>query len=485
MNKQSIKILNKKELKWIIVPIETKVREFHAKLLLCCVAAEKGYGAILGHQRIIKKKWLTLPSGIYFDKSIVKINEKKFSRYKKYGNCVVAWCEEGLLLVEKSDYQRRRIHPNTLRHTDLFFAWGKHQSEVILEKVPDAQNKLIISGNPRIDLLREEFRGIFNEEALALQEKYGDYILINTNFSPYNHIRGTEAGLAIQIKSGKITTPEHIAFYQKFIKFKKAMFYKFVKMVQTLSSSIPGISIIVRPHPAENHSTWQNCLPDLENVHIVHKGNVVPWIMGAKVSIHNGCTTGLETYLLNQPVISYQPNAPKVYDFYLPDAISMPAYNLQQLIKLTLQACNNKKSFQNDDKMRKDDILHEYIESVEGCLASDRIVQALALLPVNERKFKEISIRQLLKSSLSMSFAVKTELGKIKDRLISREKYFTISSDKKNIFQMQEAILRQTFPGIELKEVNQVIAKFKATSGRFANVRAVQINKNCFAIGKW
>jgi len=485
LNSQNIKTLNKKQLKWIIVPIETKVREFHAKLLLCCAAAEKGYGAILGHQHLIKKKWFKLPRGICFDKSIVRGKEKKFNRYQKYGNYVVAWCEEGLLLIDKNDYQRRRIHPNTLAHTDLFFTWGKHQKEVILDKVPDAREKLINTGNPRIDLLRKEFRGIFNEDALALKEKYGDYILINTNFSPYNHIRGAEAGLAIQKKAGKIRTHEHEASYRKFIKFKKAMFNEFVSIVQTLAPNIPDKCIIVRPHPSENHHTWQDRLRGLKNVHIIHQGSVIPWIMGAQVSIHNGCTTGLEAYLLDRPVISYQPSAPRFYDFYLPDAVSEQAHDVEQLIHLTLQACNSKMSLNRTSRSKKKIIINEYIQSVNGCLASDNIIQSLEQLPVREQKFKTKSIRQFSRSLLSMALVIKSEVGKIKDRLVLQEKYFTKSQDKKNLFQMQTQIMKQTFSGIELEEINQVLEKFKAESGRFANVSAVQVEKNCFAIGAW
>ena len=40
--------------KTVIIPIETKVREFHSKLLLSCVLAENGVRVILGGSQQIR-----------------------------------------------------------------------------------------------------------------------------------------------------------------------------------------------------------------------------------------------------------------------------------------------------------------------------------------------------------------------------------------------------------------------------------------------
>ena len=316
------------------------------------------------------------------------------------------------------------------------------------------------------------------------KQLYGDYILINTNFSAYNHVRGKEVGLAIQKKAGKIVTGTQEVFWRRFIKFKKTMFYEFVKMVQALSANVHNINIIVRPHPAENHVAWQDCMRGFDNVHIVHEGNVIPWIMGAKVSIHNGCTTGLEAYLLERPGISYQPPVPTVYDSYLPDVVSEQAYDLEQLIDLTIKVCDAKNIFNINAKSEKDDIIRDHIQIMNGRLASDSIIRPLAQLPLIEQKFKAKSIQQFSRSFLCMVPIIKSEVGKIKDRLVTQEKYFTKSNDNRNLYQMQEAIFRQEFPVTKLEEVNKVIDKFKEVSGRFDSVTAIQIEKNCFAIGK-
>jgi hypothetical protein len=49
----------------LIIPVEEQSREFDAKLLLACVAAERGYPAVLGSRRAIHLSATRLPRGIY------------------------------------------------------------------------------------------------------------------------------------------------------------------------------------------------------------------------------------------------------------------------------------------------------------------------------------------------------------------------------------------------------------------------------------
>ena len=53
----------------LYIPVETVVREFDAKMLLACVAAEAGYDVVLGNQKIFMQKLECMPRGIFLDKS--------------------------------------------------------------------------------------------------------------------------------------------------------------------------------------------------------------------------------------------------------------------------------------------------------------------------------------------------------------------------------------------------------------------------------
>ena len=58
------------ESKYLYIPIETKVREFHGKFLLSLIAAEKGFNVVIGRQADLRQELQNLNPGIYIDKSI-------------------------------------------------------------------------------------------------------------------------------------------------------------------------------------------------------------------------------------------------------------------------------------------------------------------------------------------------------------------------------------------------------------------------------
>jgi hypothetical protein len=67
-------------------------------------------------------------------------------------------------------------------------------------------------------------------------------------------------------------------------------------------------TVVVRPHPSkEDHSFYTKHFASSNEIIVETSGDVRPWILGAQAIIHNGCTTGVEAALMNQPVIAYEP----------------------------------------------------------------------------------------------------------------------------------------------------------------------------------
>ncbi len=54
--------------KRLYIPVETKNREFDAKLLAACTAAESGYTVVLGYKKQLLKHLEELPPGIFLIK---------------------------------------------------------------------------------------------------------------------------------------------------------------------------------------------------------------------------------------------------------------------------------------------------------------------------------------------------------------------------------------------------------------------------------
>jgi surface carbohydrate biosynthesis protein len=110
---------------WVLIPIETKVREYHAKLLLACTLAEAGFGVILARKGILEFNARFLPRGIMFLNSIATERERQVVRYRKMGYTVAAWCEEGVAYRNRESYRNERVSPVVMRHLARFFAWGR------------------------------------------------------------------------------------------------------------------------------------------------------------------------------------------------------------------------------------------------------------------------------------------------------------------------------------------------------------------------
>jgi len=471
-----------KSYKWILLPIETKIREFHAKVLLACIAAESGFAVVLwtlGESK--KQKWRFLPRGICLEKSIVKANAKKFALLRKHGNRVCAWCEEGLVLLSRKEYQQRRVNEDSVGQVDLFFAWGDYQSDAILEKVPSAKDCMRVYGNPRIDILRKEFRSIFDDDADLLRDRHGDFILINTNFSLCNHVKGTEAVINIFKKSGKIQTEEQEVFYNNWIEYKARLHEEFITLVKALSQDYPDLTIIIRPHPSENFESWKQVTADLKNVRVIHEGNVIPWLMAAKVVIHNGCTTGLEAYLLDRPVIVYQPVTSSEFDFYLPNSVSRKATSIDNLIEtIQLLFAEGEKTFiaGNSDKRS---IVEPYLKGLDGTFASEQIVNALNQIDVKPQPFTPSVLQRLNLSWQRLWLSAKYTVRDIKDRFILVGNQQGKDSSK-TLLDLQKRYSEQKFPGMSLEEVKETIGKLRNTSGRFSSVGVEEIGENCFVI---
>ena len=53
--------------RWLIIPLEVKVREFVPRLLVAAIAADRGYDVLIGHDRVVRRLAGHLPRGIMFD----------------------------------------------------------------------------------------------------------------------------------------------------------------------------------------------------------------------------------------------------------------------------------------------------------------------------------------------------------------------------------------------------------------------------------
>ena len=99
---------------------------------------------------------------------------------------------------------------------------------------------------------------------------------------------------------------------------RKSLFSIFTnQLIPELSHSFPDFNFVIRTHPEESDKTYKELLGHLSNVTVIHKDSVYPWISGAEIVIHAGCTTGLEASMLGKLSINcnFLNKAPLAYSY--------------------------------------------------------------------------------------------------------------------------------------------------------------------------
>jgi hypothetical protein len=149
-------------------------------------------------------------------------------------------------------------------------------------------------------------------------------------------------------------------------------------MIPILEKAFPDNIIIVRPHQVEDQKVYHRIAARCERVRVTNQGYVVPWIMAAKVLIHNGCTTSIEAAGLNVPAISFRATQNEYYDFgfyRLPNMLSHQCLNIEELQNILNKILSGKIGVSDGDEL--DIIIDRYLAAQKGPLACERIIDAL------------------------------------------------------------------------------------------------------------
>jgi surface carbohydrate biosynthesis protein len=437
----------------LLLPIENQVRELDPRLLLACVAARRGFSSVIGPIRKIEFHIASFPMSIYFSKSMLPGRTEMFKIMRQLGLEIVTLDEEALVHLPPETYYSRRISPDAMAYVSRFFAWGQDNAELWLQypQFP-AGGKIHITGNPRNDMLRPEIRGFYDTEVKALRRNYGDFILVNTNF---NHVNAFYPSMNLfqpaenqkeEPKFGRAAKGMTLAYAQGLRAHKQAVFEDFQRLIPALDKAFSGYTIIVRPHPTENQEVYTRIAEKCKRVRVTNEGNVVPWLMAAKALIHNGCTTGVESYVMRVPAISYRATVNNAYDngFYrLPNMLSHQCFDFEEL-RLVLQRILDGQLGAADGDQREALIAHHLVAQ-DGPLACEQIVDVFEDMLKNRSESSKPGLRDRLEGRYR---AVRRGLKK-------RYKTYRRDSHLKPDFQ------RHRYPEISLEEVRARISRIQ------------------------
>jgi surface carbohydrate biosynthesis protein len=466
----------------LIIPVENQVRELDAKILLSCVAAQRDFSCIIGSKRELNFHIATFPRGLYLAKGIAAGYVKMFQILKILGHEITAWDEEALVHMQPETYYTQRLSPVAIKYVSHLFAWGEENAD-LLRQYPElpANMPIHVTGNPRGDLLRPDMCGYFAREVEDLRKVYGDFILINTNFAELNAFYSSANLFLPTVKPGEEPSfgAAAIGMSRKFAEglrdYKQSIFEDFKHLIPALQKAFPDYTIVVRPHPSENHQVYREIALRCERVRVINEGNVIPWLKAARVLVHNGCTTAIEAYLAGVPTVSYQATVNEYYDngFYrLPNFLSHQCFNYDSLVMTLKKILSGELGpVRGEDRST---LMGHYLSAQDGPLACNRIVDML-----------ENIVNDLSRSAGPT----------LKSRLHGR--YLTIKRRGKKNFKVFKSYLpflpksryglefhRHRYPGVSIEEMQQKVRRVQDLLGLSRGLAVEQLSQDIFLISK-
>ncbi|OGG50609.1 hypothetical protein A2704_05065 [Candidatus Kaiserbacteria bacterium RIFCSPHIGHO2_01_FULL_54_36b] len=366
----------------LYLPIETIARELDANLLIAHEALKRGYIIVLGEKREVQRYARELGGGVYIYKHWEALFPYRFGDERRKHFFYAGSHQEGVVYIDDTFFLRRGIEQNKTHLLDVYFARGKAQEALLKRAYPLLESVVEVTGSPSFDILRDQYRTIFQERCELLSRTWSPFILVNTNFTAGNKTpHEVEDVLVEREKSsvknlGRSLTENEKSFFLGLATYKERLFQEYVAMVRALSVRFSDTNIIVRPHPSENHLNWRRELHGLKNVRVIYSGNVIDWILASKAVIHTGCTTGIEAWAVGKPVLRYNPlGKSSEYESELPNKFGRYFATIPELeVAIKNIGADNKST---DSFVMQGDFLKPYMDSVSGELATVRELDSI------------------------------------------------------------------------------------------------------------
>jgi hypothetical protein len=297
----------------------------------------------------------------------------------------------------------------------------------------------------------------YDDDVQKIRDQFGRFILINTNF---NHVNGFSPvqNLFLEAKDpaearpfGRAARGMSREYAEGLEAFKKGVFASVKDVLPKLEAAFPEHTIVVRPHPTESPDIYKQIAKGLTRLRVTNEGNVVPWLLATDVVIHNGCTTGVEAYVMGIPSISFRAHVDERYDygFYkLPNLISHQARDWEQLADLIGRiVVGALGAAAGDDRQ---EVINRYLAARTGPLACERIVDIIesqtnqdVVLSSGVTPFRRFKARTLNRARAA----------------VKRVKAINPKSHNKSAFQ------RHRYPALPIEDIRKRITKFQRLLG--------------------
>jgi hypothetical protein len=248
---------------------------------------------------------------------------------------------------------------------------------------------------------------------------------------------------------------------------KQAIFETFQQIIPAIEKAFPKHNIVVRPHPTENQEIYRQIAAGCERVKVTNEGNVVPWLMATRALIHNGCTTGVEAYVMGVPAISYRAVVNENYDygFYrLPNLLSHQCFDFEELSTTLGKILAEELAAAGGDE--REILARQHLAALDGPLACERIVDVCEKIVEGQSERSKPALFDRLTGYCMAT--MRTVKRKIKANLPRARK--------------KPAFHRHRYPEVSLEDMRDRMLRFQQVLGDSKELRVERFSDQFFQI---
>ena len=283
-------------------------------MFLATKLLDKNFSCFIGDKIGISRALKYFGPGTYFHKSINFFDNKRIVDIKNKGNFYVSLDEEGGYQLrdelELKKFLNIRTSLENVKNVDIIFNWGKFDNNVCKKIYPKFKRKFIVSGSPRVDLWKSKIlKIIYSREIKKIEKMYNKkfILVISSNISSIKNVKRIFS-IAYKNYIFRNLREKKEAFndiYQELNDFKK-----FSKLMIQIIKNNPSEFFVLRPHPAEEYSAWENLIKrnKLKNVLLNNQFDPTPWIYKSDCIIQSKSSLAIEASVLKKSIISINLN---------------------------------------------------------------------------------------------------------------------------------------------------------------------------------
>lgn len=325
----------------VLFPVETTNRELDFRLFLASLFAKPGNRIFVGQHDVIFGLARQMHGGLYVGKHLFR-QLPEFGDYARYRALkrnrftIIHLDEEGGVYDGDEEKWRwwllkMQFDPRCLEADDYVCTWGTFQRDFYRSLDPKCARNIIATGHPRFDLYKPAYRAFFDDDKRRIQERFQEFILVNTNLGYVNNCLGLEDSFSSRVGYDPAKPDKRLNCVERYAA-EGTMLLSFVKLIHRLSVEFPGVNIVLRPHPSENIAYYRTVFRGVPNVHVVREGPVGAWLLACKLLIHDGCTTGIEAFLADTSIINYKSALHTKYELFLPNIFGVKCFTEEEVM---------------------------------------------------------------------------------------------------------------------------------------------------------